>query len=60
MKKYCINQSEVARKAWEKEIKRHELELEEAREAADSLGEFFSKIPKGQIVKWIREDRDRR
>jgi hypothetical protein len=58
MKKYGVEAGEVARKAWDDDAKR--LELEEARKAAAELGEFFSQEPKGQITKWIREDRERR
>ena len=58
MKKYRIEAGEVARKAWSEEVRNRELE--EAREAADSLGEYFSQFPKGQITKWIREDRETR
>jgi len=58
MKKYSIEAGEVARRAWDEEIKKRELD--EAREAAAELGEFFARLPKGQVVKWIREDRERR
>ena len=58
MKKYGIEAGEVARRAWDEEIKKRELD--EAREAAAELGEFFARLPKGQVVKWIREDRERR
>jgi hypothetical protein len=58
MKKYGIKSCEVARRSWEADIKRHEIE--EAKDAAESLGKYFSKFPKGQITKWIREDRDTR
>jgi hypothetical protein len=58
MKKYGIEAGEVARRAWDEEVKQRELR--EAREAAAELGEFFSEQPKGQVTRWIREDRERR
>lgn len=58
IKKYGIEVAEVSRKAIDEEIKQRELE--EARSATAELGEFFSKLPKGQVTKWIREDRERR
>lgn len=58
IKKYGIEVAEVSRRALSEEIKQRELE--ETREAAAELGEFFSELPKGQVTKWIREDRERR
>ncbi|MFH2110802.1 MAG: hypothetical protein ABIJ47_06010 [Candidatus Bathyarchaeota archaeon] len=53
--KYSIEVSSVARKAIEEEIRRKKLE--EAAEAAEELGEYFSKIPEEQALSWIKEDR---
>jgi antitoxin CcdA len=53
--KYGIEVSTVARKAIEEEIRRRKLE--EATEAAEELGDYFSKIPEEQVLKWIKEDR---
>jgi antitoxin CcdA len=53
--KYGIEVSTVARKAIEEEIRRRKLE--EATEAAEELGNYFSKIPEEQVLKWIKEDR---
>jgi len=40
------------RRALEEELKKRKLE--EAREAAKRIGEFFSKIPEEEIVGWIK------
>ena len=53
--KYGIEVSSVARRAIEEEIRRRKLE--EATEAAEELGDYFSKIPEEQVLKWIKEDR---
>ncbi|HUV33529.1 MAG TPA: hypothetical protein VMW22_01265 [Candidatus Desulfaltia sp.] len=53
--KYGIEVSTVARKAIEEEIRRKKLE--EATEAAEELGDYFSKIPEEQVIGWIKEDR---
>jgi len=53
--KYNIPVSEVTRKALEEEIEKKRLE--EARKAADNLGELFAKIPEEEIVKGVRETR---
>ena len=53
--KYGIEVSSVARRAIEEEIRRRKLE--EATEAAEELGEYFSKTPEEQVLQWIKEDR---
>ena len=53
--KYGIEVSAVARKAIEEEIRRRKLE--EAAEAAQELGDIFSRIPEDQLLQWIKEDR---
>ncbi len=53
--RYNIEVSSVARKAIEEEIRKKKLE--EAAEAAEELGEYFSKIPEEQVLQWIKEDR---
>ncbi|HEX9915621.1 MAG TPA: hypothetical protein VGB32_11940 [Candidatus Bathyarchaeia archaeon] len=53
--KYGIEVSSVARRAIEEEIRRRKLE--EATEAAEELGDYFSKIPEEQVLNWIKEDR---
>jgi len=53
--KYGIEVSAVARKAIEEEIRRKKLE--EAAEAAQALGEIFSRVPEEQLLQWIKEDR---
>jgi len=53
--KYGIEVSSVARRAIEEEIRRRKLE--EATEAAEELGDYFSKIPEERVLKWIKEDR---
>ncbi len=58
IKKYGIEAANVTRKALDEEIKKRELE--EAREAADSLGEYFSQFPKEKILEWIHADREKR
>jgi post-segregation antitoxin (ccd killing protein) len=55
IKKYGINISHVVRKALEEELRKKKIE--EAREAAKRLGEFFSKIPEEDIVKGINISR---
>jgi predicted transcriptional regulator len=50
--KYGIEVSAVARK---EEIRRRKLE--EAAEAAQELGDIFSRIPEDQLLQWIKEDR---
>ncbi len=58
MKKYGVEAGEVARRAWDEEVKKRKRE--EAREAAASLGEYFSQFPKEQILEWIHADREKR
>jgi len=53
--RYNIEVSSVARKAIEEEITRKKLE--EATEAAEKLGDYFSKMPEEQVLSWIKEDR---
>jgi len=57
-KKYGINISQIVRKALEEELRKRKLE--EAREAAKRIGEFFSKIPEEEIVEWIKMTRKER
>ena len=56
--KYGIEVSTIAREAIEKEIEKRKLE--EAREAAKTLGEFFNQIPETRIIETIKETRRRR
>lgn len=56
--KYGVNLSEVVRKALEDEARRRRRE--ELKAAATQLGEFFAKIPDEEIVKSIREMREKR
>ncbi|MCJ7572683.1 hypothetical protein MUO93_00260 [Candidatus Bathyarchaeota archaeon] len=58
LKKYNVEPAEVARKAWEEEVKRKKLEA--ARAAAKKLGQIFAGIGTKEIVRMIREDRDTR
>jgi len=58
LKKYGVEAAEVARRAWEEEVRKRKIE--EASLAAQELGEFFSKIGIDEVVKMIREDRDSR
>ena len=53
--RYGVRVSEVVRKALEEEVRRREFE--EAVKAAEELGELFSKIPDGEIVRVIKEYR---
>lgn len=53
--KYDIPVSEVVRRALEEEVEKRKLD--EARKAAESLGELFAKIPEEEIVKSIKEAR---
>ena len=53
--KYGIEVSAIARKAIEQEIDK--IKLQEAREAAKKLGEFFEEIPEEKIIESIRETR---
>jgi post-segregation antitoxin (ccd killing protein) len=55
IKKYGINISHVVRKALEEELRKKKIE--EAKEAAKRLGEFFSKISEEDIVKCIKKSR---
>jgi hypothetical protein len=50
--------SEVTRRALEDEVKR--VREEKAREAARRLSELLSGVPDDEIIKAIRETRDRR
>jgi ribosomal protein L9 len=58
LKKYNVEPAEVARKAWEEEVKKKKLEA--ARAAAKELGQYFAGIGTKEIVRTIREDRDAR
>ena len=58
LKKYKVEPADVARNAWEEEVKKRKLEA--AREAAKKLGEYFADISTAEIVKSIREDRKSR
>ena len=56
--RYRVNVSEVLRRALEEEIRMRRRE--ELKAIAAQLGEFFAKIPEKEIVKSIREMRERR
>jgi len=56
--KYGVNVSEVLRRALEEEVKKRKRE--ELKGIASDLEEFFSKIPDEEIVKSIREMREKR
>ncbi len=58
LKKYKVEPAEIARKAWEEEVKRKKLEA--ARAAAKELSQIFAGISTKEIVRTIREDRDTR
>jgi hypothetical protein len=58
LKKYNVEPAEVARKAWEEEVRRKKLEA--ARAAAKQLSQIFAGIGTKEIVRTIREDRDTR
>lgn len=58
LKKYNVEPAEIARKAWEEEVKKRKLEA--AREAAGKLGQLLAEVGTKEIVKMIREDRDTR
>jgi post-segregation antitoxin (ccd killing protein) len=53
-----VNVSGLTRKALEREAKR--LERERLRRLAEEAGEILQKVPAEEIVKSIREDRDKR
>ena len=53
--KYKIEVSTIARDAIEQEIEKRKLE--EAREAAQTLGEFLDTIPQEKIMETIKETR---
>jgi post-segregation antitoxin (ccd killing protein) len=53
-----INISEVTRKALKTEIKK--IKEQRAREAAQELSQLLSEVPDEEIIKAIRETRDRR
>jgi len=55
LEKYGIEVSGVARKAFEEEIRKKQIE--EAGKAAKELAVFLANIPTETIVEWIREDR---
>jgi post-segregation antitoxin (ccd killing protein) len=55
IKKHGININYVVRKALEEELRKKKLE--ETKEAAKRLGEFFSKIHEKEIVEWIKTSR---
>jgi post-segregation antitoxin (ccd killing protein) len=50
--------SEVTRKALENEVRR--IQEEKAREAAEKLSQLLHEIPDEEIIKAIRETRDKR
>lgn len=56
--KYGVKMSEVVRRALEEEIKRRKLE--DLKKSAKELGELLAKIPDEEIVKSIKEARERR
>jgi post-segregation antitoxin (ccd killing protein) len=58
LKKYKVESAEVARRAWEEEVKKRKLEA--AREAAKELGKILAGVEAKDIVRMIREDRDTR
>jgi len=58
LKKYNVELAEVARRAWEEAVR--EKKLEAARVAAEKLGKIFSEIGTVEIVRTIREDREKR
>ena len=58
LKKYKVEPADVARNAWEEEVKKRKLEA--ARTAALKLGEYFAGIGSAEFVKSIREDRETR
>lgn len=55
LKKYGIRVSEVVRRALEEEVEKRRVE--ELENAAEKLGEFFSKIGEEEVVKSIKEAR---
>jgi len=55
LRKYGVRVSDVVRKSLEEEIEKKRLE--EAKRAADRLGEFFSKISEEEIIKSVKEAR---
>jgi hypothetical protein len=50
-----VEAADVARRAWTEEIRRRKIE--EAKAAAESLGQYFSEIGIEQVKRWIDEDR---
>jgi len=58
LKKYGVKASEVARQALEEEVERRRME--EAKRAAGELADFLEDIPDEEIVRSIREDREKR
>lgn len=56
--RYGISVSKVVRRALEEEVERRRLD--EARKAADRIGELFARIPEKEIVESIREMRGAR
>ena len=58
LEKYGVEASGVARKAFEEEIRRKQIE--EAKKAAKELAVFLADVPTETIVEWIREDRRKR
>jgi post-segregation antitoxin (ccd killing protein) len=57
-RRYDISISRVVRRALEEELRRRKLE--DAREAAKRVGEFFSKLSEEEIVEWIKMARRER
>jgi post-segregation antitoxin (ccd killing protein) len=57
-RRYDISISHVVRRALEEELRRRKLE--DAREAAKRVGEFFSKLSEEEIVEWIKMARRER
>ena len=57
-RRYDISISRIVRRALEEELRRRKLE--DAREAAKRVGEFFSKLSEEEIVEWIKMARRER
>jgi post-segregation antitoxin (ccd killing protein) len=58
IRKHKINASKIAREALEEEIRKREAQ--EMAEAVSEMKTLLSKIPDNEIVRAIRESRDRR
>jgi post-segregation antitoxin (ccd killing protein) len=57
-RRYDISISRIVRRALEEELRRRKLE--DAREAAKRVGEFFSKLSEEEVVEWIKMARRER